>query len=139
MTECLVPFKVRGMVKGDRPLILGTLLNSYYRGAVAPLKFISYQTFMVLYGPIVEKLLKTSEVRIASNPEDPDTVIAWAIVQSGILHFVWVKDSYRRNGVCRALLRDLGDKVVYSHETLVFRRHVAGAFPKWQYRPEVLK
>ena len=97
---------------------------------------------MVLYGPIVENLIRYSKIRVACSPEDESLVVAWACVdkRQDVVHYCWTRELYRHNGVMSSLLADIDSHAVeYSHETLQWRRYVAQHFPRWVYRPEIIR
>jgi hypothetical protein len=50
---------------------------------------------------------------VAFFPEVPDEVLGWACMEGDVLHYVYVKGSYRRVGICAGLVR--GRAVWYTH------------------------
>lgn len=138
--QTIIPIVLRPMVKEDRPLVLSKWLNGYYRGAVAPFKWCSHSTFYMLYQPTVEALLRASYVRVAVAPEDDSLICGFAVVQDNMVHWCSTQERYRGHGIMRDLLQDLVDEsMVYTHETMHWRRKWAPHLPKWKYRPEAVE
>lgn len=135
-----VPMKLRAMVHEDRHLILSAWIHSFYRSSSTPMQFISHNTFTVLYGPVLDKILSRSQVLVAVAPEDPSLIIGWVCFEkdAGVVHYVWCRDPYRRQGVASEMLRCL-DVKAYSHETHVWRKYVLHRYPDWRYKPELAR
>lgn len=74
------------------------------------------------YAPVIDKLLKRGTVVIAHNAESPAHIIGWACIEAtgnaGVVHYVYVKQNYRRNGFAGAMLVGLEGfkRVLHSHE-----------------------
>lgn len=72
----------------------------------------------------VERLLERSAVIVACNPVDSDHVLGWACASNEggqrVMHYVWVRDAFRRLGIARTMLGALGfgsPPIVVSHWT----------------------
>ena len=63
----------------------------------------------------IERLLGRSGTLVAYFPEVPDEVLGWAVVEHDVLHYVYVKSSYRRVGIAKGLT--IGRVRWYSHPT----------------------
>jgi GNAT superfamily N-acetyltransferase len=50
------------------------------------------------------RLLATGTLEVACNPDEPDQILGWALREPGRLHYVYVKDPWRRDGIARDLL-----------------------------------
>lgn len=57
--------------------------------------------------PIVEELLKspTTIVKVAAPIGDDDTVYGFAVYEAGCIHCVYVRKTFRRLGIAKALLQ----------------------------------
>lgn len=72
----------------------------------------------------IQRLLKTSTVRVAFARETPEEILGYAIIGGagvlqpnrpdlvGVCHHIYTKSAYRRQGVARSLL---GDVKTYTH------------------------
>lgn len=72
--------------------------------------------YFAIYEPIVKQLLARSTVAVATLPEEPDVVLGWMAIEDDVLHYLLVKPRWRRLGIARWLLGQLGDiNAVYTH------------------------
>lgn len=56
----------------------------------------------------VKRLVRTSNVRVACDRDDPDTLLGFAVIDAqnpALLHYVYVRKELRREGIGRALVR----------------------------------
>lgn len=77
----------------------------------------------------VHQLLKRGmQIVLAVNPDDPDQFIGFIAFEPGLLHYVFVKDLFRRQGVASSLMAyadfDRSDTVVHTFYTPA-ARHLA--------------
>jgi hypothetical protein len=104
------------------------------------MRWCSLSMFSTLYQPVVEELIKRSNVRVAVAPTDESLVLGYAVVEGDTLHWCYVAPYCRRHGMLWYMLEDIADRhISYSHETVAWRRNVAPKLPRWKYRPEVLR
>lgn len=63
---------------------------------------------------LFERLFKRDRsrvrIRVACDPKDQDSILGFAVTSGDELHFVYVRQDFRKLGVARALLEDLGVK-----------------------------
>lgn len=83
---------------------------------------------------IVCGLVDRSSVVIAGTP-GTDIIVGWYAAEDDALHYVHVKERWRRLGIARWMLAEYADMpVVYTHAThVVTRRDIVPA--GWKYRP----
>jgi hypothetical protein len=103
------PIRLRTYEDGDLPFILNSWLRSYRRSVsdVPGWFYWSRQKALIL------ALLERSYTVVACDPDDPDVVYGFAVVESDghtfhALHWAHVKHGLRGAGVARAMLRALG-------------------------------
>ena len=109
------------------PLVFATLLKSYYHGSLWA-KHVPRDVFFARHHAVVERLLASSSLRVAHLEDDPAVILGYALVAPPTLHYVYVKPSFRRFGIARALLDDLARFKDYSHYTfalLDIEQHLA--------------
>ena len=129
MTE----YAVRPMRQSDLPLIYDTWCTSYHAHCTTWLGWISRDTFRDIYELLVRSLLDKAYVRVACLADDDKCVVGWACVRDDVLHYVWVREQWRGEGVCRLLLADMrSEPIKYTHETDYWRQR-APHFPGWQF------
>lgn len=56
---------------------------------------------------LFDRLLPKASARVACDEEDPDTLLGFAVFTGPELHFVYVKQDFRRGGVATRLLAGL--------------------------------
>lgn len=54
--------------------------------------------------PEIKKLLRYNRVVVATLTEEPDCFIGWICGQNSLLHYVYVKSFFRRDGVAKTLI-----------------------------------
>lgn len=79
------------------------------------------EIFFKEHHKIIEAILKRSQVMVAHDQDDTDHFFGFAVYEKHegctILHFVFVKDTFRRLGVATKLLADLSEPFFYTHWT----------------------
>jgi len=143
--------EIRAATQEDRPLIYATWLRSYKHGAAFP-RHIPDETFFEAHHNVVEALLDRSTVLVAHPPDDPEVILGWSVVETLlpeadepspiVVHYVYVKPAFRRAGVARRLLAQVGRAaadgaaVWYSHETYLLRAdQLAAHVARWRFDP----
>jgi hypothetical protein len=113
----------------DENFILDSWLNAYrtspWAGTVPNNKYFE------VYGEAVRELIsRGSIVRVACNPDKPDQILGWLCYEVSArgdkcVHFVYVKDLFRKLGICRALFKtasiDPKSRFYYTHRTKLAR------------------
>lgn len=61
-----------------------------------------------LHNRIERLLARGASVRGVVLAADPDVVLGFAVAESGVLHWISVKEGFRRHGLALGMLRDLG-------------------------------
>ena len=102
-------------------------MENYRRTEFTPIgSFLEKKTFNQGQFEILQSIMGRSKVWIAANPADHWHCYGFIIAEEGdtpeimILHYLYVKGTYRRMGVGGALLMELLDpekKLVYTHHT----------------------
>ena len=117
------PIRLRSSVKEDLPFIYNSWLKSYRFSHFG--EKITNTIYFTDHHKVLENLIKQSEVLIACNGEDPSQVYGYVVGGDvdgiSLLHFIYVKHTFRNMGVGKTLLDALGhDKEkagVYTHHT----------------------
>jgi GNAT superfamily N-acetyltransferase len=152
-----VSLAYRPAVAADMPLVVGSWLDSFRTAHAAGL--IAMDDWRAVMEPQIEKLLARpgAVVFVAHRPgEDAEhraDLYGWIAAEPDIalVHYVYVKHSYRRMGLARGLLGAAGIKLAepfeFSCKTAVVRElqrkiprarwnPLAARFPKTNPRPE---
>jgi hypothetical protein len=118
-----LPIALRHTHAGDIAFIFNSWLESY-RGSLH-MKNISNTVYYAGHHNLIERIMKRSEAVIACNPEDQTQIYGYIVYEiiTGVLvlHYVYVKQPYRKLGIMKQLLEKAGRKekvaFVYTHET----------------------
>lgn len=145
-----IPFEVRAFddaprdnaPHGDRPFVAKSWLRAYERAHhTADARHRAYlasenrrlgallkDAYYIQHGRVVNELLDTSTTLVAHFAGDADHLMGFACGEKhpsgvAVVHFVYTKNTYRKNGIARRLVDELlevlGEKenVVASHTT----------------------
>lgn len=96
------PIVIRAMAPGDLPLIL----DSWVRTSRSADPWIPTRTHDVALGRHLERLTASCPIWVAANREDSERILGWicADPRSCVLHWVWVREPWRRAGIASALV-----------------------------------
>jgi GNAT superfamily N-acetyltransferase len=147
------PFDIRIMEPGDVNFVLNSWMksnrdSSTYRHVPSAKYFGEHERRIKrLQGDIVRQHLEggLADIAVAYDPEKPGDIFGWACAQNDfntpVLHYVYVKESYRQMGFAGDLLKSVGvereDTSVrfthWTHSTSAMER--AKKLPNWVYDP----
>ena len=69
--------------------------------------------------PRIKQLIKTNRVMVATLAGEPDCYVGWVCGTQGVLHYVYVKSVFRRDGIAKALI----EKVCGQYGSYTFKSH----------------
>ncbi len=123
--------------------------SSYYQGSSAH-QVMPPSLFHSFHRPLREKLLEkpNMKIQVYCNPDDPWHIVGWIAFESlpdcFILHYVYVKDTFRLHGIGRQLLSKVvpaSNRVVMTHLTYSASK-IMGThyhyFQRFKYVPHAL-
>ena len=121
MTKFEGLYDIRDMKEEDKNFILATFLRGLYYGD-SWFSLIPKEIFMVNYKPVAEALLLKGVVKIACLKEEPDVILGYSIMSNNyqVVHWVYVKNSWRQKGIATTLLPQYPGSV--SHLTALGRK-----------------
>lgn len=115
-TTSLLPTAIRRMREDETSgrseacrWVIKCWLKSYYEHMQAMRSPVLPPTYWSQQHALVTHLLEVSDTAIAHFPESADLFQGWACAEPsrGVLHYVYVKPAYRREGVAQRLVDDL--------------------------------
>ena len=117
------PIRLRPLIEDDLAFIFNSWLKSYRFSDLA--EKITNTIYFADHHKVIERLIEDSKVVVACNEEDPSQVYGYivggALDGIALLHFIYVKHTFRNMGVGKTLLDAMGhDKEkagVYTHHT----------------------
>lgn len=71
---------------------------------------------------------------IACLSEDPDIIVGFAVYTGSTLHYVYIKEEVRREGIARGMLENIGVDS-YSFKTSACMSRLKPVSREWQFRP----
>ena len=71
---------------------------------------------------LIDRILARADVLVAAFAEDDSEIFGWVCHDPEALHYAYTKAAYRRSGVARRLLEEVGPREVTTHRTLI--RHI---------------
>lgn len=100
-------FLIRDYQPKDKSLVFSTFLKGLYYGN-AWFTQIDKKLYMHNYQSVLQGILNRPEVecRILSLKEDPDVIIGYAIQEPEILHWIYLKTTWRKMGLARRLISE---------------------------------
>lgn len=100
MDEILI---IRQGRTGDRNFILSTWLMGLYYGNPW-FKEIEKDIFMANYHTVVCGLLERSAIVVAALKEDEDVILGYSVINPPVLHWIFVKEAWRKVGISKHLV-----------------------------------
>lgn len=93
---------IRPYAPSDEAFLYSTMLRSLYYGN-SYYNSIQQSKFFEVYPLVIAGLLRKSEVRVACLADEPDVILGYALLEPNVIHFVYVKEAWRKQGVAKAL------------------------------------
>ena len=124
---------------GDDSFIYDSWLDSYAKGSdeakATPSRFYRQGEHK-----LIERCLARSNVLLACNPEAEQHIFGYIVAETGFapcLHYLYVKNFYRRAGLARSLMNYTLDyeRLEYSHRTAVFKKFMNLKSEKITFNP----
>lgn len=115
-----VPYRLRPACGDDLNFIYSTWLDSYrYDSTVG--KSHKNSIFFSEYRKVIDNILahELTKVVIACFPESEETILAYLVHEPHILHYVYTKGPFQRQGLASELIDKIFPTrpITYSHET----------------------
>jgi len=100
--------RITQMTAAERPFVLDSWVRSYlpFRPPYAPSYGMGAKAWTLR---CAERLTMAQPVLVATLDQAPDVVLGWACGGPGVLHYCYVRQPARRNGIASALLQTLLD------------------------------
>jgi hypothetical protein len=116
--------------ESDQGLIFSSWLKSYRKSAST--LGLTNEIYFDGQREIIRRLLSKAQVRLLVSRDDPSHIYGWACMDlTGnlpVLHYVYIKHTYRKLGLTRLLLSDLMESpVIYSHPGAFAEKLAAGS------------
>jgi hypothetical protein len=106
---------IRDAKESDLAFILHTWIGKHQKSHA--MKHVDYDLFVPEMRKRVKRLLGSSIVRVAADDKDTDTLIGFLVANpsKNILHYAYVRDTWRKQGVFRGMREGLQIKEVTHH------------------------
>lgn len=95
----------RDFLPEDKAFIMATWLKGLYYGN-SWFGAIRKGIYMNHYGKVLEMILSkpTIEIKVSCLKEDEDVILAYAVYEGDVLHWVHTKESWRNIGLAKGLI-----------------------------------
>lgn len=118
------PFRIREARPSDRAFVAHAWNESYRVRLMAKVE------------REISKLVHGARIKIACHREDDDTLFGFAALSDGALHYAYVKEALRGEGIARALIESEAiDSYTFRTDAGVSR--IRPAERGWEYRPRI--
>lgn len=97
-----LPIKIRASNKGDEPIILGSWKSSILGSATY--RWLPRDVYYRGEGKVVTQMLRRYGAVVACNPIFDDQVFGWLVHGGEAIHYVYVKQRFRRQQVASRLI-----------------------------------
>lgn len=104
MTDHAIDIDITPGTEAARNWILSSWLRSNHDGGNGFWRSATDQVYWFNQSLLASKLLRESETLIATLAGEPDLFVGYVVWQRDVLHYVYVKAAYRRDGVASRLL-----------------------------------
>jgi GNAT superfamily N-acetyltransferase len=113
---------LRKAVPEDAPFIFNSWLKSFRKSPLA--RNICSTVYFSEHHKVIERLLRSCDVTLACNPDDPTQLYGYAVMENkdgvDVFHYIYVKHTFRRLGIAKTLKDDMQSTdaaSVYTHHT----------------------
>lgn len=98
-------YEVRAYTATDFNFVAATFLRGLYYGDTV-FSDMPKNAFMQNYKPVLEALIKRSDVWVACLKDAPDVILGYSIISRDFttIHWVFVKKPWRKKGIARSIL-----------------------------------
>jgi len=137
-----LPVVIRKATEHDVPFIFNSWLKSFRDSSLVAA--VSNTVYFSNQHKLIQKLVKTSEVLISCNPDDPDQLYGYIVCERidnvFVIHYVYIKTSFRGLGLAKALLAatDYNGKELAAHSHSTKAAQFIGRRYNFIYHPYVL-
>ena len=133
MTELSEHIVCRAPNENDISFIYASWLNSYRNDSYIGMS-VRKTIFYREYQTIIDSILGRGKVIVAVKPDETNIIYGYIIYEPKVLHYVFVKEAFRRLGICKELLRAAGSPQTATHKT----RSTEFLDTKFTYNPFIL-
>jgi GNAT superfamily N-acetyltransferase len=138
-----VELAVRKPHAGDVDFLTNSWLESFRDGYFP--SSVPNRVYYNQHHRILEKLMPRAQILIACNAKDPEQIFGWVCAeqmdQHLVIHYIYVKDTFRRFGIAKRLvkllMRDLPvnqQRVLITHLTHKAKQLIKG-WKEWKLEP----
>ena len=102
----------------DLNFIYATMLNSLYYGCPF-YSAIDKKSFFYHYQQVIKQMLlkRSISLIVACLDDEPDIILGWVAHEPTIVHFVYVKNAWRKQGIATQLLKGCSQLSFVTHIT----------------------
>jgi GNAT superfamily N-acetyltransferase len=126
-------YEIRAAGQTDLPFIFSTWLKSFRKSPFA--RSIPATTYFKHQHDKVAQKLNDSQTLIAHPVDDPDTILGWVCGGGALIHWVYVKRTWRGIGIGRRLVAELAEVGKSGEYTHLPAEPIPSWLKNWTYNP----
>lgn len=111
-----IPITLRPAVDSDLSFFFSSTLQSYFYSSPT-IRGLLPSVYYPAHKALLYKLLARSKLEMACSAEDLNIILGFALTEGLDVHYMYVKRAFRRFGIARELLRNIGYSFQASHWT----------------------
>ena len=110
-------FDIRPGSEQDHPFVYATMLRSFADSRTVNALTDDKREYYRVHHGTIENELARSILTIATALGDPRTILGYILYEPGVLHYIYVKASFRGHGIAKELLHTAGPIQIYTHRS----------------------
>jgi hypothetical protein len=87
----------------DDNFIFDSWIHSYY-GQSPMTVLVPRKEYQDQHSKLISKLIPKCKIKVAADPEDLDLIVGYIVYETAKIHYVYVKEQFRKFGICHKLL-----------------------------------
>lgn len=112
--------QVRQATIDDMPFVMASWFESFWKRTARHISP-EFDSFKFHYGALMQRIAESSAIPVVFISTVPDEIVGYAIHSGPVLHYVYVKSAYRRNGFADTLMQHI-KPAIHTHYTSAFKK-----------------
>lgn len=131
------PFRIRVGNEKDRAFIVFSWMSSFYENENGPaVRHADREHYRAEMNRVFDRLVMTARILVACDLEDENVLIGFAAATLRELHYVFVRQDFRKVGIARKLIEAFPDPIKsYTFFTHAGARRLKPRERGWKFTP----
>lgn len=126
----MIQYILREITEDDKALIFNSFLKSYHKSSVC--KFVPNSLYYKPQTAIINFIIDNTKSLVLCFPEEPSEIIGYVLYEyvndTLVVHYVYIKNLYRRQNIARDLILQLAE------DNLIIATHITDEFSTLRYK-----